>query len=102
MPCRIPYHKPSHLPEASAVYRSSPDRLETNRFYASTRWRSLRAAFLSEHPLCAECDRKGIVTAALDVHHILERKDYPDLSFMWSNLEALCRPCHNAKRQGGE
>jgi 5-methylcytosine-specific restriction protein A len=67
-------------------------------FYASTRWRRLRAVFLRSHPLCAECQRKGLLTAAAHVHHKEERKDRPELALDWANLEALCQPCHGRMR----
>jgi 5-methylcytosine-specific restriction protein A len=73
--------------------------MEDNRFYASTSWRKLRAAFLCEHPLCDECQRKGLTESALHVHHIQERKDHPERELDWENLQALCVPCHGNKRK---
>jgi 5-methylcytosine-specific restriction protein A len=83
----------------AAVYRAGPERAEDNRFYSSRRWRRLRALFLAAHPLCAECSRQGRTQIATDVHHKRERKQDPDRALDWSNLEALCRACHNAKRR---
>jgi 5-methylcytosine-specific restriction enzyme A len=100
MPRRIPFHVPDRHPATSpaVLYRSQEGRREDNRFYASTLWRQLRAAFLAANPLCDECSRHGRTEVATDVHHLKERKTHPHLSLEWDNLQALCRRCHNAKR----
>lgn len=71
-------------------------RQQDKNFYSSVRWLKLRAAFVSENPLCAECKRKGRVTPARHVHHKQPRKAYPDLAYEWDNLESICLECHNA------
>jgi 5-methylcytosine-specific restriction protein A len=59
------------------------------------RWRKVRKRFLRAHPLCAECERLGFVTAATDVDHIMPKNrggaDTED------NLQALCHAHHSAK-----
>jgi predicted kinase len=51
--------------------------------------------YLAEHPLCVECERIGLVTAATDVDHIVAKRhggtDDED------NLQALCHACHSRK-----
>jgi 5-methylcytosine-specific restriction endonuclease McrA len=59
-------------------------------FYMSPRWKALRKLFIDRNPLCEVCER----AIANQVHHKKPRKDYPELSYEWSNLQALCRPCH--------
>ena len=61
------------------------------------RWQQLRAAFLREHPLCEECQKKGVIKAATDVDHIKPHRG--DLDLMWDrdNLQALCHECHSRK-----
>jgi len=54
--------------------------------------------YLAEHPLCEDCEAKGQISAAVDVHHIRDRRDNPDLALDYDNLQALCKPCHNSKR----
>jgi 5-methylcytosine-specific restriction protein A len=65
-------------------------------FYASKRWRAIRAAHLASEPLCRECRKQGRVVAADTVDHIqpISRMGnaYDD-----SNLQSLCAPCHSAK-----
>lgn len=67
----------------------------------SRRWRRLRAAYLSAHPICEDCEQAGRTTIATEVHHIRpieERAGRPDemqeLAFNPCNLRALCRACH--------
>lgn len=61
------------------------------------RWRNVRAAFLREHPLCAECMRRGRLTPATDVDHIKPHHGDPDLMWDEENLQALCHACHARK-----
>lgn len=98
MPSRIPYHGSSKGPSAVPVQRSA-DRLADNRFYASTVWRKLRSAFLAAFPLCQECEAKGRIEPATEVHHVRERKTHPDLALDWDNLKALCHTCHLSQRR---
>lgn len=66
----------------------------------SKRWKSLRVAYLREHPLCERCFKEGRVTSAIDVHHkkpvedVTVRQAMESRCFDWTNLEALCIPCH--------
>ena len=65
-------------------------------FYNSRAWISARDAVLvRDHALCRICFRKGELTQALIVHHIVEvRKDWSrrlDLG----NLISVCQACHN-------
>ena len=67
----------------------------------SRRWRRLRAAYLSAHPVCEDCEGKGLTTIATDVHHIRPIEecagrplDMQARAFDPCNLRALCRPCH--------
>ena len=99
MPKRIPTHRAPGARHSAEAYEHTPERMADARFYASTRWRRLRVSFLAEHPLCEDCRKAGRLTSAAHVHHVLERKDRPDLALDPSNLEALCPPCHNAKRR---
>lgn len=100
MPRKIPTFRPGPLSAhvARRAYESSRPRQADKNFYSSARWVKLRAAFLAEHPLCADCQRQGRLTPAVHVHHVKERKTYPDLALDWDNLESACVPCHNAKR----
>ena len=54
-----------------------------------------RAAWLSSHPLCVECEKVGRVMAATVPDHIIPLwKGGPDNE---GNLQSLCQPHHDIK-----
>ena len=63
-------------------------------------WKTLRMLYLQRYPLCERCLREGRVRSAIDVHHKTPVETARTLSEMealcyrWTNLEALCIPCH--------
>ena len=61
------------------------------------RWRKARYAFLSEHPLCRECERTGRLSAAQVVDHITPHKGDRERFWNRDNWQPLCKPCHDAK-----
>lgn len=65
-------------------------------------WQKFRANYLSDHPLCMDCNAEGIATAATEVHHRQKIKDRPDLKTEPENCMALCRKCHAARTAKGE
>lgn len=74
------------------------------QFYGSTEWRDKRAEILDrDNHECQWCKEEGRVTVSddsvLEIDHIEELKDRPDLAFDDSNLRTLCKDCHN-KRHG--
>ena len=72
----------------------SKERLADQRFYNGTRWHKLKELKLGRDPLCEECKRQGRPKLAQHVHHLIPRKRMPELSYVLSNLESLCRSCH--------
>ncbi len=72
------------------------------RLLNSKRWKELRRFYLWQNPLCERCLKEGHVRSAIDVHHKTPVETASTLSEMealcyrWSNLEALCIPCHQA------
>jgi len=61
-------------------------------------WKRLRNAYIHKHPLCAECYKHGIITAAVHVDHIVPFHGLDDpLRLAWNNLQSLCKACHNRK-----
>ena len=62
-------------------------------------WREVRVAQLRAHPLCQMCEREGIVTSAVDVHHLRPVQSVPleqmeSVCYDPNNLISLCIPCH--------
>jgi 5-methylcytosine-specific restriction protein A len=97
MPNKPPTHRPPRLP--------TPDRRPSaaSRGYGPA-WRAARAAYLREHPLCVECERAGLTTAATVVDHRIPHKG--DAALFWDprNWQSLCKPCHDrltARHDGG-
>lgn len=83
--------------ERDRLYRQSAAR----RGYDSTWWK-VRRAFLSQHPLCEDCQAAGRVRTADQVHHVKKVADRPDLRLDPSNLMSLCRSCHATRTARGE
>lgn len=70
-------------------------RAESDRLYSTQKWKRLSIAFRRRHPLCCECELKGLTRASKLVDHIKPAKAHPELFFDWKNLRALCHDCHN-------
>ncbi|MDR1628545.1 MAG: HNH endonuclease [Oscillospiraceae bacterium] len=64
---------------------------ESNKRYGS-RWKKIRAAFLSANPICELCGQDGRLTPAVLVHHKKKLTDGGTNDF--ENLMALCIRCH--------
>lgn len=61
----------------------------------STAYQRRRIAYLREHPLCAECVKRGVVTAAAELDHVVALRNGGRDE--WANYQGLCVPCHKAK-----
>jgi 5-methylcytosine-specific restriction protein A len=68
--------------------------------YDST-WRRFRRMVLAERPLCADCERQGLIVPATELHHERPVRERPDLRLVESNVTGLCKPCHS-KRTAAE
>lgn len=62
-----------------------------------SRWRKLRALKIARDPLCEACKGRGLVVPADDVDHIEPIVRAPELAYVVSNLQSLCRSCHVRK-----
>ena len=61
------------------------------------RYQKFRDRFMRRNPLCAECARQGLVTVSEEMDHIVPVVEAPDRIWDKTNLQALCRPCHEEK-----
>ena len=75
---------------------SGYERKRSDDLYHSARWTKLARAFRTAHPLCAECQRKGIITAAECVDHVVPWPICQDF-FDVNNLQSLCSRCNMLK-----
>jgi len=57
---------------------------------------------LREQPLCAYCSELGITTAAAVVDHAVPVQQAAELAFVRSNLQGLCKACHDGPKQQEE
>ncbi len=76
-------------------------------FYKSQAWKKTRKAVMSRDAmLCQDCLKKGKITAAEEVHHIVEitpaNISDPEVTLNPSNLVSLCRECHRARHGAQE
>lgn len=72
------------------------------QFYGSSEWREKRAEILArDNYECQWCKEAGRVTvegnAVLEVDHIQELAEHPELAFDNDNLRTLCKDCHNRR-----
>ena len=80
-------------------------RLSPNKIGYDKKWEKLRAAYISESPICEHCASRGITTgpkeSRLEVDHIIPFHGIDDpLRLDWGNLQTLCRRCHAIKTEG--
>jgi 5-methylcytosine-specific restriction endonuclease McrA len=59
------------------------------------KWRKAREGFLRKHPLCVMCQRRGRVTPAVVVDHVIPHRG--DMTLFWDrdNWQPLCKPHHD-------
>lgn len=81
---------------ANDKYYESRRLTRTQRGY-SNRWLMAARMFLAAHPFCVECARRGMVTAATEVDHIIPHKGNMKLFWDRSNWQPLCHACHSRK-----
>ena len=97
MPTRPPRAKPKLLPAAIRRHQAKGSRPSSHALGYDCRWRKLARLFLMEHPICFDPfgDHAPGIKASAQVDHIIpkSRGGTDD----WSNLAALCLPCHSRK-----
>lgn len=77
-----------------------PKKLKHRRMHRSRRWQALSKSFRASKVLWGEWYQCAICKGhfkEVDVDHILKRSVRPDLIYVESNLQILCRPCHIKK-----
>lgn len=62
----------------------------------------MRKAQLDKDPLCAMCQASGLVVIATVVDHIEPHSGDADLFWNADNLQSLCAPCHDIRKQREE
>lgn len=71
------------------------------KFYKDSYWKTLSNSIKArDNYECQECKKEGKLTIKqhgrkLDVHHIKELEEFPELAYEESNLETVCVHHHN-------
>jgi 5-methylcytosine-specific restriction protein A len=98
-PCQC---KPGTTATASANPSGHVDSRPWRHLYDKARWRKpvtgLRDTCLRKHPICQHCNRNASTVA----DHIVAHKGNEVLFFLFSNLQGLCKECHDKKTAGTE
>ena len=104
MPVRPPIHRPVGRREKRERDRDYASRRNpvARALYRSKRWRTERAAFLADHPLCVECARHDLIRPASVVDHIDPHGGDETVFWDRSRWQALCASCHGRKTAGSD
>lgn len=86
-----------HARAYASRYRQSETRIERTALYSTKEWARVRRAVLDVQPLCVECLANGRYEKAVVVDHIQPHKGDRQLFFDVSNLQSLCKSCHDRK-----
>ena len=72
---------------------------ERQSLYHTQRWLRCRRQFLMDHPLCRECERAGLIVAAVVVDHTNghQRADWRERFWDQDGWQSLCLDCHARK-----
>ena len=67
----------------------------TNERGYTYQWQQARERFLRANPLCVYCKRKGKLTAASVVDHIIPHRGDQARFNDKTNWQSMCKPCHD-------
>lgn len=65
-------------------------------------WQQAREQYLRANPLCVYCKRKGLLTAATVVDHMVAHRGDQELFWDRENWQSLCATCHSGDKQREE
>jgi len=94
------------VPTAPKIFRLVPKAQQEKQWasrqalgrgwYNTARWRAIRAQQLRDEPLCRECGKQGLVTAANQCDHVEPHRWNEEL-FWIGPFQSLCQQCHSRK-----
>jgi 5-methylcytosine-specific restriction enzyme A len=72
-----------------------------NAWYDSAMWRRRSRLQRKQHPLCEDCEKRGLVVPAEVADHVVPHKgDWQ--SFRLGALRSLCKACHDGHKKQTE
>jgi len=90
--------KPKKINKPVGEYKRSNN---SAQYYNSRRWKYLRHRYITDHPFCEICEKRGRAVNADEVHHkhfilngLSEEERYMLLTDE-NNLMSLCSSCHH-------
>lgn len=89
-------HQKINLKWVKAAPKQSGRKVDNSSFYNSPAWRNTRKSYLSEYPLCVQCEEGGFINPATVVDHITPIR-LGGAKYDESNLQGLCATHHNIK-----
>jgi 5-methylcytosine-specific restriction enzyme A len=105
MPTRAPVFRPSgqqpRIEQKRDFDRFRRKAKPWRRFYGTSEWQALRTTQLVAEPYCQRCILKHVVVRATVVHHKTPHRGDWQL-FISSELESLCKRCHDRDAQAEE
>jgi len=81
-----------HKQKANAQYEKYDRDPAVRRRYGRA-WKRIRDKYVLEHPLCEQCQEKGLLVPTEEVHHKVPLSEGG--THARSNLIALCKSCHS-------
>jgi 5-methylcytosine-specific restriction protein A len=73
-------------------YNNSKYKNDWTDWYYTSKWKSARAKYLKENPICVSCGAPATV-----VDHIIPHRGNEELFWDKENWQSLCDGCHNRK-----
>lgn len=104
-PCRYPgcpklVNDGSYCKEHKKLIDKQYNQYQRNKqsqsFYTSKEWLTVKKRHLKMEPLCRECKKKGVLVRATVVDHIKPIKQ-GGAPLSDNNLQSLCWSCHSRK-----
>jgi len=90
----------AHAKQETRRYEKYDRDPASHKRYGRT-WSKIRDRYISAHPLCGQCLKHDVMTAAEEVHHIKPLAQGG--THAEENLMSLCKSCHSriTAREGG-
>lgn len=73
-----------------------------HHLYDTKRWKALRLYQLGIEPLCRLCKQVDRLTPACVADHVKPHKGDISMFFDATNLQSLCKPCHDTVKSREE